>query len=121
MFVSGAMSLLAQAPARRGARDQAGDIKLAHRLNATSITDDDLLFLQQIGLTWVRLEFPEAELSFDALRAVQERFALFNMRIFSVVHPSYRSLRVQLGQPGGTRISKSIAVSCEIWDGSKSR
>jgi mannonate dehydratase len=100
MFVSGAMSLLAQAPARRGARDQAGDIKLAHRLNATSITDDDLLFLQQIGLTWVRLEFPEAELSFDALRAVQERFALFNMRIFSVVHPSYRSLRVQLGQPG---------------------
>jgi hypothetical protein len=54
------MPLLAQAPARRTGQDHAGDIKLAHRLNAASITDDDLFFLQQIGLTWVRLEFPEA-------------------------------------------------------------
>ena len=100
MFMSGAMPLLAQPPGRRAAQDQAGDIKLAHRLNATSITDDDLLFLQQIGLTWVRLEFPEAELSFDDLRITQKRFARFGMRIYSAVHPSYRSLRVQLGQPG---------------------
>ncbi len=27
-----------------------GDTKLAHRLTAKSVTDDDLLFLQQIGL-----------------------------------------------------------------------
>ena len=103
IFASGAMPLLAQAPTKHTAQDQAGDIKLAHRLNATSISDDDLLFLQQIGLTWVRLEFPEAELSFDDLRAAQQRFARFGMRIFSVVHPSYRSLRVQLGQPGRDR------------------
>src|SRR5882762_3057290 len=100
MLFAGAMPLVAQAPARRTGQNQPAGIKLAHRLNATSITDDDLLFLQQIGLTWVRLEFPEAELSFDALRATQERFARFGMRIYSVVHPSYRSLRVQLGQPG---------------------
>jgi hypothetical protein len=36
-----------------------GDTKLAHRLTAKSVTEDDLLFLQQLGLKWVRLEFGE--------------------------------------------------------------
>ena len=76
------------------------DIKLAHRLNANSLSDDDLLFLQQIGLNWVRLEFGEGPTSFDAIKAEQARFARFGMRIYSGVHYSYRSLRVQLGQPG---------------------
>ncbi len=111
LWGSGAMPPLAQIAARRTSRDQAGDIKLAHRLNATSVTDDDLLFLQQIGLTWVRLEFPEAELSFEDLRAAQQRFARFGMRIFSVVHPSYRSLRVQLGRPGR---DQDIEVYCGL-------
>jgi mannonate dehydratase len=75
-------------------------IKLAHRLNASSVTDDDLLFLQQIGLEWVRLEFGEQPVSFETLRAAQQRYARFGMRIYSGVHYSYRSLRVQLGQPG---------------------
>ncbi len=100
LFWSRAMPLLAQTPAARAIQGEAGDIKLAHRLNATSITDDDLLFLQQIGLKWVRLEFGDAELPFDSLRVTQERFARFGMRIYSAVHPSYRSLRIQLGQPG---------------------
>ena len=82
---SGAMPLLAQARVNQG---EAGDIKLAHRLNATSITDDDLLFLQQIGLKWVRLEFGDAELLFDSLRVTQERFARFGIRIYSAVHPA---------------------------------
>ena len=82
------------------ARDDADNTKLAHRLVAKSITDDDLLFLQQIGLRWVRLEFGEGETSFDTLRAAKERFARFGMRIYSGVHYSYRSLKVQLGQPG---------------------
>src|SRR5713226_2191108 len=111
MFVSGAMPLLAQAPVKHTAQDQGGDIKLAHRLNATSISDDDLLFLQQIGLTWVRLEFPEAELSFDDLRIMQERFSRFGMRIFSVVHASYRSLRVQMGQTGR---DQDIEIYCRF-------
>jgi len=75
-------------------------IKLAHRLNADSITDDDLLFLQQIGLKWVRLEFGEHPVTFEVLLAEQQRYARFGMRIFSGVHYSYRSLKVQLGQPG---------------------
>src|ERR1051326_1135067 len=74
---SGTARLLAQAPSRVTGHDKTAEIKLAHRLNATSVTDDDLLFLQQIGLSWVRLEFPEDELSFDDLRAAQQRFARF--------------------------------------------
>ncbi len=80
--------------------DDTNNVKLAHRLTPASLTDDDLLFLQQIGLKWVRLEFGERPVSFDQLLAEQHRFARFGMRIYSGVHYSYRSLRVQLGQPG---------------------
>jgi len=76
------------------------DIKLAHRLSADSVTDDDLLFLRQIGLKWVRLEFGERPVTYEALFAAQQRYARFGMRIYSGVHYSYRSLKVQLGQPG---------------------
>src|ERR1700687_162075 len=74
--------------------------KLCHRLDARSITDDDLRFLQQIGLPWVRLEFGEGEVTLDTLAAAQRRFAQFGMRIYSGVHYSYRSRRVQLGEAG---------------------
>ncbi len=74
--------------------------RLCHRLDAASITDDDLHFLQQIGLRWVRLEFGKADVDLDTLRGEQERFARFGMRIYSGVHYSYRSVKVQLGLPG---------------------
>jgi len=79
--------------------DPAG-IKLCHRLNAKSMTDDDLHFLQQIGLRWVRLEYDAGDVSLDTLRAAQQRFARFGMQIYSGVHYSYRSTKIQLGQPG---------------------
>jgi len=111
MFASCAIPLGPRAPAGQTGQDQTGGIKLAHRLNAASITEDDLLFLQQIGLKWVRLEFGEAALSFDNLQVAQNRFARFGMRIYSVVHPAYRSLRVQLGQPGR---DQDIEVYCRF-------
>lgn len=74
--------------------------KLAHRINARTITDDDLLFLKQIGLRWVRVEFASADTPFDYLRATQQRFARHGLRIYSSVHPAYRSLEIQLGRPG---------------------
>jgi mannonate dehydratase len=80
--------------------DDPGNTKIAHRLNARSITDDDLLFLKQIGLRWVRLEFEDADIPFDALHAEQQRYARFGMRIFSCVHSAYRSEAIQLGLPG---------------------
>jgi len=74
--------------------------RLCHRLDARAVTDDDLHFLQQIGLEWVRLEWGSGDITFDALRAAQERFARFGMRIYSGVHYAYRSTKVQLGLPG---------------------
>jgi len=91
--------LLGQTRGKHIDEDDPANIKLCHRLNARSITDDDLLFLQQIGLKWVRLEFDAGDLTRDALRAMQQRCSRFGMKIYSGVHYSYRSLKVQLGQP----------------------
>ncbi len=80
--------------------DDPKNVKLCQRINARQVGDDDLLFLKQIGLRWVRLEFGDQDTSLDYLRAVQERFAKFGMRIFSGVHYAYRTVNVQLGRAG---------------------
>src|ERR1035438_716904 len=87
----------------------AGNIKIAHRINARAVTDDDLLFFQQIGLRWARLEFGETPVTLDQLRAFEQRFAKFGMKIYSGVHYSYRTTRLQLGQPGR---DEDIATYC---------
>ena len=68
-----------------------------------TITDDDMLFLQQIGMRWVRVEFGAEPTPFESIRLLQQRFAKCGIRIYSGVHASYRSLKVQLGQPGRDR------------------
>lgn len=75
-------------------------LKIAHRIVARGVTDNDLLFFQQIGLKYARIEFGEAPITLDELRAVQQRFAKFGMEIYSGVHYSYRTARLQLGKPG---------------------
>lgn len=79
--------------------DDPANTKLVHRVGSR-LSDDDLLFLRQIGLKWVRVEFQEAESGEGAVRAVVERYARFGLKIFSGVHPSYRSIDLQLGRPG---------------------
>src|SRR5215475_9340326 len=74
---TGAWRLAAQNRVPRMAESDPANAKLCHRIDAKSVTDDDLRFLQQIGLTWVRLEFGEGEVTLDSLRAQQERFARF--------------------------------------------
>lgn len=66
----------------------------------SAISDDDLLFLKQIGLRWARVNFHPSHADFDAIARTQKRFARFGLKIFSAVHYAYRSLRVQLGLPG---------------------
>jgi mannonate dehydratase len=91
---------LAAAPQGRAIdEDDPANIKLAHRLSAR-ISDDDLLFLKQIGLRWARVEFGDGPTSFAALRQTEERLARFGMKIYSGVHYAYRQPQVQLGQPG---------------------
>jgi mannonate dehydratase len=80
--------------------DDPNNTKVCHRINARRITDEDLLFLKQIGLRWARLEFGTEPAPFEYLKSTQERFAEYGIRIFSGVHYAYRSLRVQLGQQG---------------------
>jgi mannonate dehydratase len=62
--------------------------------------EDDLQFLRQIGLRHARLNYGEQDPHIDRLRAVQQRFETFGIRIVSGWHFAYRSLRVQLGQDG---------------------
>ena len=94
-------AVAATEPARKLVMDEHDpkNLKLAHRVPSTA-NDDELLFLQQIGLRWARVELLAAESDFDALAKVQKRFERFGMRIFSAMHPAYRSLKIQLGQDG---------------------
>lgn len=93
-----AMALSATKPPL--SEDDPSNAKICHRIDARSVTDDDLLFLKQIGLRWGRLEFGEKDTSLDELKATQDRFNNFGIRIYSGVHYAYRSPRVQLGLPG---------------------
>jgi mannonate dehydratase len=76
-----------------------GNIKLARRV-PDNLSDDDMLFLKQVGLRWVRVNFAPERSSFEQLRGTQQRFARFGLKIYSGVHYAYRSLDVQLGRPG---------------------
>src|SRR5262245_11511325 len=103
-LAAGAVGALQQAPAR-GVPGPAvqprkpvieehdpKNIKLAHRVPSTA-SDEELLFLQQIGLRWARVELRASEGEYDPLSQVQQRFHSYGMRIFSAMHPAYRSLR----------------------------
>ncbi len=75
------------------------NIKIATRLYLKSATDADLLFLKQLGLRWVHAEFGPAA-SFEHIKKTQERLDRFGLKIYMAVMDAYRSLKVQLGQPG---------------------
>ena len=91
-------SAAAEAQGKVIEEDDPGNIKLARRLPA-EISDQDLLFLKQIGLRWARVNFGTNE-DFEFMRAAQQRYASFGIQIYSGVHYAYRDLKVQLGQPG---------------------
>ena len=61
----------------------AANIKISHRMPIRSMSDDDLLFLRQIGIRWTRIEFGE-EASLDYMRATQQRMDKFGMKIFTM-------------------------------------
>lgn len=75
------------------------NIKIAHRLSAR-ISDEDLLFLKQIGLRWARVDFPPEDAAVDSMRATQERYRRHGIEIIAATHYAYRSLKVQLGLAG---------------------
>jgi len=81
------------------AEDDSDNIKLARTISWNT-SDEDMLFFKQIGLRWARLEYGAQNPHVDNLCAVQKRFAQYGIQIYSARHDAYRSLKIQLGQPG---------------------
>ncbi len=77
----------------------ASNIKLCRRL-PSELSDGELLFLKQIGLKWVRVNFPPAKSSLADMERAVKSYGAFGMKIHSAVHYGYRELDVQLGRPG---------------------
>jgi len=73
--------------------------KIATMVNVHSVTDDELLLLKQIGLRWVHAEFGD-HAPFEVIKATQERLGRYGLKIHCGILDTYRSLRIQLGQPG---------------------
>lgn len=76
-----------------------GNIKLSHRV-PSSLSEDDLHFLQQIGLRYARVNWPQDQASRAEIIATRDRFAKYGLEIYSGVMYAYRTLNVQLGRPG---------------------
>jgi len=90
----------AAAPALAARKDEfdPDNTKIATMVSSRA-SDDELLFLKQIGLRWVHAEFG-AEAPFGAIQNFQERLARFVLKIHCGIHDAYRSVKIQLGQPG---------------------
>jgi len=98
------LSLPLTAAAAAGARKtideyDPSNIKLSHRMPIRNMTDDDLLFLKQIGLKWCRIEFGN-DAPYDYMKATVDRLAKFDMKMYSAVYYVYRNIRLQLGLAG---------------------
>src|SRR5262249_14614771 len=86
------------APARKDEHDP-DNTKIATLISVRRTTDDDLLFLKQIGIRWLHADFG-ADASYDVIKSTQERLAPFGLKNHCAFVDTYRSLKIQLGQPG---------------------
>jgi len=73
--------------------------KLAVKIDVHSATDDELLFLKQMGLQWVHIALGQ-DAPYEVIRTTQERLGRYGIKIHSALLDTYRSLKIQLGQPG---------------------
>ncbi|GIS60401.1 MAG: mannonate dehydratase [Planctomycetaceae bacterium] len=74
------------------------NVKLARRVSG-SLSDDDMMFLQQLGLRSVRVDLTRQQANLGFLRDLQKRFAKHNIQIYSAVHPVQGSVNIGLGRP----------------------
>jgi mannonate dehydratase len=72
--------------------------KIATMVNARA-SDDQFLFLQQIGIRWVHVQFP-LDADFALIKNTQDRLAAHGIKIHQGIIDHYRSRKIQLGQPG---------------------
>ena len=75
------------------------NIKLARRVPG-SLKDEDMRFLQQLGLRHVRVDLTREQAGLAFLSSIQERFARHGISIYSAVHPVQASVKIGLGLKG---------------------
>jgi mannonate dehydratase len=94
-------SAVAHAAKPTGPLDEADPegTKIAIKLTVQHTSDEELLFLKQIGLRWLHADFGDAA-SYDFIKATRDRFARYGLTIDCALMEAYRSKRIQLGQPG---------------------
>jgi mannonate dehydratase len=92
-------SLTAASSTAHESEYDADNQKLAVKIDLHSATDDELLFLKQMGLRWVHMDFGD-DAPYEVIRSTQDRLAGYGLKIHSGLLQTYRSLRIQLGQPG---------------------
>jgi mannonate dehydratase len=94
-------SALALAPSLPPHKDEDTEegTKIAVKISVAHISNEELLFLKQIGLRWLHADFGNGA-SYDEIRTARERFVEYGIKIDCALMEGYRSLRIQLGQPG---------------------
>ena len=83
-----------------------GNIKLSHRQPIRGMSDDDLLFLKQIGMKWARVEFGN-NAPFDYMDMYQVIKALRKVKFSGTVVPDHVPLLV-----GDTGIRRAGTAYC---------
>ncbi len=98
MAPSPAFGLAASRPPHKDEDTEEGT-KIAVKISVQRASNEELLFLKQIGLRWLHADFGN-NASYDDIRMARERFAEYGLKIDSALNETYRSLKIQLGQPG---------------------
>jgi hypothetical protein len=108
-------SAVAHAAKPTGPLDEADPegTKIAIKLTVQHTSDEELLFLKQIGLRWLHADFGDAA-SYDFIKTTRDRFARYGLTIDCALMEGYRSKRIQLGQSDGTRTSRNSIASSRI-------
>ena len=78
------------------------NIKLASRVSIRA-TDEDLMFLKQIGLRYIRAEIPSGDAVFKELAGARDRFAKAGISLISSAYYGHQSPNILLGRPGAER------------------
>lgn len=73
--------------------------KIATLIDVRKATDEDLLFLKQIGLRWIHAGFGE-DAPYDYIKFTVDRLAKFGLKIHCGIIDTYRSLNIQLARAG---------------------
>ncbi len=91
---------LSPAPVSPMREDDPENTKIAVKVLVPGMTNDELLFLKQIGLRWLHADFGSETPSYEIIRGTRERFAEYGLKIDCALMEGYRTRRIQLGQPG---------------------